>query len=95
MKLRRKLWLCAALCGAVIFGIRSCEPVKASAVDTVTLTPNQTRALFGDEIQFRYFDGSDYQYGTFTYQNKKNCKYRNYHHLQHMHHTRQNYSFSV
>lgn len=69
MKLRRKLWLVAALCGAVFFGFRSCEPVKASAVDTVTLTPNQTRALFGDEIQFRYFDGSDYQYGTFTYQN--------------------------
>lgn len=67
MKLRRKLWLSAALCGAVFFTFRSCEPVNASAVDTVTLTPAQTRALFGDEISVTYFDGTDYQTGVLTY----------------------------
>ena len=69
---------CAANCGCVprsaaqsFLGIRSCEPVKASAVDSVTLTPNQTRALFGDEIPFKYFDGSDYVTDYFTYQKYK------------------------
>lgn len=67
MKMRRRVWLFAALCGAVFFTFRSCEPVKASAVDTVTLTPAQTRALFGDEISISYFNGSDWVSGTLSY----------------------------
>lgn len=44
--------------------------VPAAAVDqTVTLTPAQTRALFGDTLSYSYFDGSDYQTGTATYLN--------------------------
>ena len=44
----------------------SIEPVKASAAD-VTLTVEQTRALFGDSLYSLYFDGSDYHEAFFTY----------------------------
>lgn len=60
MKMRRKVWLFAALCGAAFFTFRSCEPVKAFAVDSVRLTPAQTRALFGDTLTVTYFNGTDY-----------------------------------
>ena len=43
--------------------------LTARAADSVTLTPAQTRALFGDSIVFDYFDGTDYRTDAFTYQN--------------------------
>ena len=41
----------------------------AAAEQTVTLTPAQTRALFGDTVSYTYYDGMDYQTGTATYLN--------------------------
>ena len=44
------------------------SPVEASAAgETVTLTPAQTRALFGDELAYTYFNGMDYVDGVATY----------------------------
>lgn len=44
------------------------SPVEASAAgETVTLTPAQTRALFGDELAYTYFNGTDYVDGVATY----------------------------
>lgn len=46
------------------------SPINAFAtVSTVTLTPAQTRALFGDSISYTYFDGQDYVTGTANYLN--------------------------
>lgn len=67
MKLRRRIWLAAAICGACFFGFRSCNPVSASAVDSVRLTPAQTRALFGDTLTVTYFNGTDYVSTELTY----------------------------
>lgn len=43
--------------------------IHAAAATSVTLTPAQTRALFGDHIIFQYFNGTDYVTDSFDYQN--------------------------
>lgn len=44
------------------------SPIKAEAAgSTVTLTPAQTRALFGDTLQITYFDGMDWVSGELSY----------------------------
>lgn len=61
----------AACCLAAVGCVAAFTPfdIQASAEDvqTVTLTPAQTRALFGDEISITYFDGMDWVSGTLSY----------------------------
>lgn len=59
----------ATLAAAVSFAVSAVAPfnIQAGAVDTVTLTPGQTRALFGDTISFQYYNGSDMVNGTMQY----------------------------
>lgn len=70
MKKRRCVYGIAAALSGVACMFRACGHLSASAADdvqTVTLTPAQTRALFGDELSITYFDGTDYQTGVLTY----------------------------
>lgn len=62
----RSLYLSAALLAAAGAVASAAVPISASAVD-VTLTPEQTRALFSDQIFAQYYDGTDYQDAFFTF----------------------------
>ena len=67
--MKRLMTACAAVAFSftLLFNIRHIIPsVKASAAD-VTLTVEQTRALFGDVLYSQYFDGTDYHEAYFRY----------------------------
>lgn len=57
-------FLCAAV--AVVAGVAYTPAFSASAAD-VTLTPEQTRALFSDRLTCQYYDGYAYQECYFDY----------------------------
>ena len=44
-----------------------CIPAVSASASDVTLTPAQTRALFGDVLYSQYYDGTDYHEAYFTY----------------------------
>lgn len=68
MKKRRCVYGIAAAVSGVACMFRACGHLSASAaIDSVTLTPAQTRALFGDTLNITYFDGTDWQSGTLSY----------------------------